>query len=214
MTVAGPVMNLLSALLVAYMFTAQSFISGSFIAFSVYLGLGNLLPVSMPGHINDGQRLMMLVFDRKRSGRYFALLKLWGQVKHATPMQALDPGDLEQATAIQDESVETVQAHLFAYLAASKDTGPTQKVKFLETALKFSGNAASPLREMLALQAAFYQATQKQRLDLAEQWLKEAPEKRVLLEAREALEKEIAQGKNLISEPISSMKPAEESPLL
>jgi hypothetical protein len=61
MIVAGPLANLLSACLVIKLLSDPSFISGSFIAVSIYFGIGNLLPISIPGHVNDGQALDAVV---------------------------------------------------------------------------------------------------------------------------------------------------------
>lgn len=204
MIVAGPLANLLSACLVIKLLPDPSFISGSFIAVSIYFGIGNLLPISIPGHVNDGQRLWMLWFDRKRSERYFAMLSLTDQIHHGVPLDALDPVVLERAVSLHDRSIETVKAQLFGYLAATSRKDYFKASECLENALDASGDAPPQLREMLMVYAAVFQAARRGRLDLAEQWLAAAPEKTVLLEARALLEKQIVSSKQsapLISAP-------------
>jgi hypothetical protein len=181
-----------------------SFISGSFIAVSIYFGIGNLLPICVPGHVNDGQRLWMLLFDRKRSERYFAMFSLTDQVHHGIPLDSLNPATLERAVSLRDRSIETVRAQLFAYLAATSRKDYFKASEFLENALDASGDAPPQLREMLMVYAAVFQAVRRNRLDLAEQWLAAAPERTVLLEARALLERQIVSSKQsapLISAP-------------
>ncbi|MBZ5490560.1 MAG: hypothetical protein LAO76_06485 [Acidobacteriia bacterium] len=195
MILAGPSANLLSAWLVIRLWSDQSFISASFIAVSIYMGLGNLLPIQVPGHVNDGQRLWMLLFNPKRSARYFALFSIAEQIKHGVAMESLDSASLKSACAIRDNSVETVQAHLLGYLAiAGKECAKASEL--LEAALVASGNAPSQLREMLTIYAAHLQATHRQRLDLAALWLAETPEKTVLPDMRAKLEALIANSKH------------------
>jgi len=188
MIVAGPLANLLSAWSVVILWSHQSFISASFIAFSIYSGVGNLLPVRLIGHVNDGQRLWMLLFNYKRSQRYFAIFKLTEQISQGTALEVLDSAALENASAIRDESVETAQAHLLAYLSAMAKKEYARGSELLEVALVASGHAPSQLREMLTIYAAHFQAIHRQRFDLAAQWLAESPEKAVLPDMRSKLE--------------------------
>jgi hypothetical protein len=196
MILAGPLANLLSAYFVIKLLSDPSFISGSFIAVSIYLGIANLLPIRVPGHVNDGQRLWMLLFDRKRSERYFSMFSLTDQVQKGLPLDSLDSAALEKAVSLRDRSIETVKAQLFAYLAAISRKDYLKASEFLENALAASGDAPSPLREMLMVYAALFQAKQK-RFDLAEQWLADAPGRTVLLEPRSKLEEQIAMSKQM-----------------
>ena len=198
MILAGPMANLLSAYLQIKLWPDQSLISGSFLGVSIFMGLLNLLPIRIPGHISDGQKLLMLLFDRRRSERYLALLKLEDQLRRRIPAALLDPAALEGATSMYDTSAETAKANLLAYLAACSRGDYLRAAEFLEVSLKASGGASSLLREMLALQAASFQATQRKRLDLAEQWLGEAGGRRVLLAERSRLEEEIAKHKKSV----------------
>lgn len=191
MIVAGPLANLLSALSIVTLWSHQSFISASFIAFSIYSGVGSLLPVRS-GNVNDGQRLWMLLFDHKRSQRYFAMFKLTEQISQGVALELLDSAALESASAVRDGSVETAQVHLLAYLSAIARKEYARGSELLEVALVASGNAPSHLREMLTIYAAHFQATHRRRLDLAEQWLAETPEKTVLPDMRAKLEALIA----------------------
>ncbi len=195
MILAGPLANLFSAGLVLRLRTDQSLISGSFIAVSIYLGLGSFLPFDITGHVSDGRRLLMLLFDRKRTERYMAMLKLMDDIDRGTPVASLDRVELERATSIRDESVETVSAHMTAYLAALYRRDDAESPRLLETALKHSSHAAPALREALAVQAAYFQATRRNRIDLAEQWLALALSRAHFLETRSQVEEAISKSK-------------------
>lgn len=198
MIIAGPLANLFSAYVAIHLWPDESFISGSFIAVSIYLGLTNLLPVRVPGHINDGKRLWMLLFDRKRSERYFAMFQFVDQINRGIAFEALDPAILEHLVGVYDTSVDTPKAHLYAFLAANSRKDYSQSAEFLEIALRASTDAEPPLREMLMVYAALFQARQE-RLELAEQWLADAPGRTVLLEPRSKLEEQIALTKKSVS---------------
>lgn len=204
MIVAGPLANLLSALSIVTLWSHQSFISASFIAFSVYSAVGSLLP-GRSRHVNDGQRIWMLLFDHKRSQRYFAMFRLTEQTSQGIALELLDSASLESACAIRDESVETAQVHLVAYLSAIARKEYARGSELLEVALVASGNAPSQLREMLTIYAAHFQAVHRQRFDLAAQWLAETSEKAVLPDMRLQLEALVTNGSSQVpADPVQA----------
>jgi hypothetical protein len=124
-----------------------------------------------------------------------AMLKLMDDIDRGTPVASLDRVELERATGVQDESVEAVNAHMFAFWAAYARQDHAEASRSLETSLKYSSRATPSVREVLAVQAALFQATRRNRIDLAEQWLAETPARTQLLELRSQLEEAISKSK-------------------
>ena len=186
MTLAGPIANLLSAGAIWYLRSGQSLISGTFVAWSAVLGIRNLLP---SGVNTDGTRILMLLFDRRRTRRYLAMYKLEVENERGRGERSINPEDLKDAIGFRDDSADTVSAHMIAYLASlSHQRGPGS-FDCLETALRYSGHAPPGQREGLAVLAAFFQMFTRNRPDLARQWLAEAPSKTAFPEMRSAVEK-------------------------
>jgi hypothetical protein len=188
MVADGPLASLLSGYAVLSLLPRHGLISGSYIAVSFWFGLGNLLPLGLQGHPTDGLTIWMLLFNRDRSRRYMALLRMRHDIDRGVENRMLSPADLEEATHLRDESAETVVAHFFAYLAASSLHEHVRAEQMLEVALQYSGSTGPSMREMLAIQSAIVQAARRNRLDLAEQWLRDVPLTTPFLKLRSQVE--------------------------
>jgi hypothetical protein len=175
MLLAGPIANFLSGYAILRFSSDQSLISGSFIGVSFFFAAVNLLPLGVQGQHTDGTKIWIMLFRRERALRYLAIRRLTDEIDRGVPMESLAPADLEHATGLRDTSPETVSAHILAYLAAFSQKDDTKAAQLLETAFTYSGYAGPSVREMLALQAAMFQAGRRGRIDLAKQWLADVP---------------------------------------
>jgi len=191
MVAGGPLASILSGLVALLVLPTHGFISGSFIAVSFWFGLINLLPMGLQGHRTDGATIWMLWFKQDCSRRYLALLRMHSEIDRGVPINKISAGDLEAATHVQDQSADTVKAHLFAYLAASSLKEHKRAEQMLEVALSFSGCTGPSMRELLAIQAALVQATSRNRIDVAEQWLNQVPSTTPFLKMRSQAESTI-----------------------
>jgi hypothetical protein len=193
MLLAGPLANLLSVYAVFSLPFKLSLTSGFFVAFSIYMGIGNLIPTSWPIS-TDGMRLFELCWDRRRGKRRLALIRLRAQLDDGVSPQNLSRVDIDDAISLRDGSSETVAAHFIAYIAA-RSQDDAERARLLETALRHEGHAESAMREMLAIHAAVFQANKRGRIDLAEQWMAETPENSQFPELRMKLQTAIRNAK-------------------
>jgi len=176
MLLAGPLSNLLSiAVLLALPYSKGSF-SVLFIYISALLGVMNLIPFRSRAVISDGGRILMLVQNRARGERWLAMLKLIQEMRSGPPEQ-MTPEFIAKATAIEDNSPDTVVAHAIAYAAAFWQHKDDEAARLLETCLRHADLAAPSQRQGLASDAAVFQARRRRRIDLAQQWLAELPQK-------------------------------------
>src|SRR5262249_14785363 len=177
MLLAGPVSNLVSVLLLLLLPHLKGMFSASFFGVSLLLGLVNLIPFRGRAVISDGGRILMLLQNRARGERWLAILKLVEELRTAVPYEELTPGFLAKAVAIKDNSPDTVVAHALAYAAAFWQRKDDDAAQALETCLRHANLAAPSQRQGLMSDAAVFQARRRKRIDLAEQWLADIPEK-------------------------------------
>ena len=180
LTFAGPAANLLSAYVVFLLPYSKGFASIFFIFFSTVMGVLNLVPSRGRIAHSDGGRILMLLQSRERGERWLATLKLVGEMAEGVPFESLSADFLAKAIAIQDNSPDTVTAHMFAYAAAWWQRRDAEAAQFLETCLQYSGYTAPMVREALICDAAVFQARRRKRADLAEQWLAILPKATVM----------------------------------
>jgi len=176
MLLAGPLSNLLSiAVLLALPYSKGSF-SAMFTYISALLGLMNLVPFRSRAVISDGGRILMLLQNRQRGERWLAMLKLIEEIRTGPPEQ-MTPEFIAKATAIEDRSPDTFTAHALAYMAAFWQHKDDEAARALETCLRHSNLAAPSQRHGIITDAAVFQARRRRRIDLAEQWMADLPQK-------------------------------------
>jgi hypothetical protein len=176
MLLAGPLSNLLSiAVLLALPYSKGGF-SALFIYISALLGVMNLIPFRSRAVISDGGRILMLLANRARGERWLAMLKLIEEMRTGPP-DRMSPEFIAKATAIEDQSPDTLVAHALAYAAAFWQHKDEEAARLLETCLRHANMAAPSQRQGLAVDAAIFQARRRKRADLAQQWLAEVPPK-------------------------------------
>jgi hypothetical protein len=175
MVLGGPAANFLSALAVLLLPFPLTAFSGFFMAFSVANGLSDLFPFESRLGVSDGARIWMLLRQSKRGERCLALLRLAGEFHDGVLPEAFSTEFLAKASAVQDASADTVDAHMIAYSAAFHQHDDSEAARRLETCLTYSSYARPVVREALMSDAAVFQARRRKRVDLANQWLREIP---------------------------------------
>src|SRR5262249_49771750 len=177
MLLAGPASNLVSVLLLVLLTHFNGMFSALLLYISLLLGLVNLVPFRSRAVISDGGRILMLVQNRARGERWVAMLKLLEELRSGVPYERLTPGFLAKAVAIEDNSPDTVVAFALAYGAAFWQHKDDEAASALETCLRHANLAAPSQRQGLMSDAAVFQARRRKRIDLAEMWLADIPEK-------------------------------------
>jgi len=180
MVFAGPAANLLSAYVVFLLPYSKGFTSNFFIFFSALAGVLSLIPSRGLVTHSDGARILILLQSRERGERWLAILKLGAEVAEGVPFESLSADFLAKASAIRDNSPDTVIAHMLAYATAKWQHKDAEAAQLLETCLEYSGYAAPMMREALMCDAAVFQARRRKRADVAEQWLALLPKTTVM----------------------------------
>ena len=177
MLLAGPASNLISVCVLVLLPYSKGMFSALFIYISLLIGLMNLLPFRSRAVISDGGRILMLLQNRARGERWLAMLKLLEEMRTGVPAEKMTPEFIAKATAIEDKSPDTVVAFALAYAAAFWQRKDDEAAQALETCLRHCSRAAPSQRQGLMSDAAVFQARRRKRIDLAEQWLADIPQK-------------------------------------
>ena len=176
MVFAGPGANLLTGCALLLLPFPKGFFSWLFIAASIGAGVTELLlPLRGATFVFDGRRIWMLLRERARGERWLALMRLIADARDGASPESMSVELLAKATAVRDESTDTVIAHAFAYSAAFHQHNDAEAAQMLETCLRYAGHAAPAMREGLMSDAAVFQARRRMRHDLADEWLGTIP---------------------------------------
>jgi hypothetical protein len=179
----GPAANLLTGLLILYMAGPEMALLRAFAALSLLIGGINLFPLQTSAHASDGKRITMLLRNGQQGERWLVMLQLVDDLYNGTPAEDLSPEFLARATAITDDTPDTVAAFAIAYGSAwYRDDN--EAARLLEICLKHCGASPIGMREALQCDAAVFQARKRKRVDLARLWLNDLPEKPQLPAAR------------------------------
>ena len=166
-----------------------------FACISLLLGLMNLMPWVASGAASDGNRILMIWRRTPRGERWLAISQLYSALWDGVLPENLDREMLDRATAVADRLVDTVAGHLVAYAAAFHLNRDAEAARLLETALQYYPYTWLPWKQELMVHAAVFQATRGGRVDLAEQWLKDLPQKLQIPGLREQAEAAILEGR-------------------
>ncbi|MCU1219076.1 MAG: cytolysin immunity CylI protein [Candidatus Angelobacter sp.] len=175
----GPLANLLTGATILFL-EAGGILTAIFAALSIAIGLGNLIPFRRLALISDGKRMLMLLKNRDQGERSLAILQLAAELQSGVEPENLSPDFIAKATAVKNESPDTSTGNAFAYSCAWHQNKIDEAAQLLETSLEYSQFSAPIMREVLRCDAAVFQARKRKRIDLAEQWLSEIPEKTLL----------------------------------
>jgi hypothetical protein len=130
-----------------------------FSALSVLYGIASLLPdLDTAGNFSDGARSFMLARNGARAARWFAIIRLQLCLNSGIPPRDWDEKLVAEATALEDESQDSVAASWLAYLWAAGRHDLTVATRYLEQALNGSEYSSDYLRDRLFLEAAVFQA--------------------------------------------------------
>jgi hypothetical protein len=177
MLLAGPLSNLVSVGVLLALPYSKGMFSALFIYISLLLGVMNLIPFRNRAVISDGGRILMLLQNRARGERWLAMLKLLEELRQGVLQENLTPEFLAKAVAFQDKSPDTFVAYALAYAAAFWQHKDDEAAQALETCLRYSNFVAPSQRQAIMIDAAIFQARRRKRIDLAEQWLGDVPQK-------------------------------------
>jgi hypothetical protein len=176
MVLAGPSANLLTGCAILLLRYPKGFFSWLFVVVSFLAGVIELfLPIRGPTFVFDGRRLWMLLCDRERGERWLALMKLIADTRDGVSPELMSPDLLAKATAVRDDSAESVTAHLLTFSAAFHQRRDGEAAERLETCLAHSEHVPAVVPEALMSECAVFQARRRKRPDLAEQWLAGIP---------------------------------------
>jgi len=173
MVAGGPLANLVTGCAVLLLRIDLGIPAAAFVAASFGNVLSDLLPFENRIGVTDGRRLGMLLCDRPRAERWLSILQLQAKVRDGVMPEAWPTELLERATAVHDDSADTVAAHGLAYASAFHRGDDAKAARCLETSLQYASHAARPLRAALISDAAVFQARRRHRPDLAQRWLED-----------------------------------------
>ena len=209
MLLAGPFSNLISAGLVYALPYPKGMLSACFLFVSALLGLMNLVPFRNRGVFSDGGRILMLLQNRARGERWLAMLKLLEEMRQGVPRENLSPEFLAKAIAVQDNSPDTFTANALAYAAAFWQRKDDEAAQALEACLRCSNLVGQSQRQGIMVDATIFQARRRKRIDLAEQWLADVPQKTEYPWLRSRGEAAILEAKGDNSEAIKKLDEVE-----
>jgi hypothetical protein len=209
MLLGGPLANLISAgglfLLLPKPFSS---FATWFVGISLLLGMMNLVPFVRTGVVSDGRRIWTILRKTAEGERWLAIMQLCTALWDGVLPEKLDPEMFKSATAIVDNWLDTVAGYTLAFSTAFDQHNDVDAARFLETALQHSPFTTFAGKEGLLVEAAIFQAKRRGRIDLAEQWLAEIPQKTLTPGARYLAEAAILEARN---EPEAALKKLNES---
>jgi Peptidase family M50 len=211
MVFGGPAANLLPATLLLIFDSQMGFFSACFVLMSILIGVINLLPFQRKALTSDGMKILTLLRNGPEGERWLALLGLVADIRNGVETEKLDPDFVAIATAVIDDSPQTVLAHSIAHAMAYYRHDDAEASRLLEICLEHLGRAAPLMREAVFADAAGFQAKRRKRLDLARQWLADLPEQTIMPEIRLKTESSILAAEGDIQ---AAMKKLDEAELL
>jgi hypothetical protein len=191
----GPLANLISAGCVLLLSRPLPGFAIYFAGVSLLMGLMNLIPFVGSGVVSDGKRILMIWRRTPQGERWLAISQLCSALWDGVLPENLNREMLDRATAVADRLVDTVAGHLVAYRAAFHLRRDAEAARLLETALQYYPYTWLPWKEELLVNAAVFHATRGGRVDLAEQWHKDLPQKLQIPGLREQAEAAILEGR-------------------
>ncbi|HXO37801.1 MAG TPA: M50 family metallopeptidase [Candidatus Acidoferrum sp.] len=178
----GPLANVLAGAIVLFLKPVGP--AAVFAVLSVVIGIGNLVPFRRLATFSDGKRGLMLLRNKGQGERWLSILQLADEVQSGVDPENLSPDFLAKVKAVKDESPDTVVGYALAYSAAWYGNDVDETAQLLETCLEYAQFSSPAMREVLKSSAAVFQGRKKKRIDLAEGWLSEIPEKTTIPKLR------------------------------
>lgn len=153
--------------------------------------------------------MLMLLKNAGQGERLLAILQLAAELRSGIEPENLSRDFIAKATAVKDESPDTAAGYAFAYAAAWYKDAPDKAAQLLETCLEYSQFSAPIMQQVLRCDAAIFQARKRNRVDLAEQWLSEIPQKTLFPGQRLRAESAILEAKGNIEGALEKLDEVE-----
>jgi hypothetical protein len=202
----GPAANLLSAWLCLAV-PATPWVR-LFIAGSVIGALVDLLPCRTGIMAFDGWYLMKAM-TRGWAERWLAFKRLDAEIASGHPPESW-PGDfLAAATALEDDSADTVRAHGLAHAAFDARGDWDAAARALEVCLRYCSRVAPLHRDLLISDAAVFQGRRQGRANLAQEWLDLLPRSPAFPAMRSRAEAAVLQARGDRSGALAKLSAAE-----
>jgi hypothetical protein len=209
MYLGGPLANLISAGCVWLLLSKPlSPFAAWFAGVSLFLGIVNLMPFVRMGAVYDGRRMLTILRKTPQGERCLAIMQLCTALWDGVLPEKLDQEMLKKATAVIDNWPDTVAGYSLAFSAAFDQHNDIEAARLLETALQYSPFTTFAGKEGMLVEAAIFQAKRRGRIDLAEQWLAEVPQKPLTPGVRCLAEAAILEARN---EPEAALAKLNES---
>jgi Zn-dependent protease len=177
MIFGGPLANLISGSALLLLPRPLPIFVVWFIGVAFVLGIGNLIPFARIGAVSDGRRIFDVLRRTPKGERWLAISQLTSDMWDGVLPINFDQEMLQKATAVLDEWPDTVAGHILAYSAAFDAHKHAEAARLLEVALQYSAFTAFTAKEAVQIEAAVFQTRGNARIDLAEQWLADLPNK-------------------------------------
>jgi hypothetical protein len=172
-TLAGPSTNIAASVLAFEVMprygSRYEGLSMLFVLVSGFIGVINLFSSEEhQGTMSDGLRMWVLLFDRRRRERLISIIVLLADVKQGKKIESLDTYGAGEGLRVRDGTAQQAVANWIAFMRANREESGSQ---YLENCLAASSAVAPDFRNLLILEAARFQATQRKRCDIAREWL-------------------------------------------
>jgi peptidase M50-like protein len=172
-TLAGPTANIAASVLafevMPHYGSKYEALSMLFVLVSGFIGVVNLFSTEVDdGVMPDGARMWVLLFDKRRRERLISILVLFADVKQGKKIESLDAYAADEGLQVRDGTAQQVIANWVAFMRTNREESGSQ---YLENCLAASAVVAPSFRNLLILEAARFQVTQRKNCALAREWL-------------------------------------------
>jgi hypothetical protein len=138
---------------------------------SLLFGLLSLFPKAGQGRWSDGARLEMLIASRDKTRRWLCLAALANEHRRGKSPKLWNANWTKAAASVRDNSADEMAACWLAYICASARKRADVGGSYLERCLELVGLAGETLRDTLMLEAAVFQAWERDNADKSATWL-------------------------------------------
>ena len=169
----GPLANLSSAFLMLLFMVQKASLLGAwgqlFVVVGAIIGVTNLAPTQQYGQMSDGIKLWILLFNKPKRERLMAIRVWFADRKQGRGGDSFKGYSIEKWSSLNDGDAAQVIANWAAYVQSND---AEQTGIFLENCLAQCSSTTHDFRDILILEAANYQISRRNRIDLAQEWLR------------------------------------------
>jgi hypothetical protein len=106
--------------------------------------------------LTDGGRLLSLARSPAETRRFIYLQALKNQADGGVPLRNFKQTWIAGACAVEDQSLDGLQAVWLAYLASNDRDEPEKAARYLEKCLLRFGNAPAEFKKLFLMEAAIF----------------------------------------------------------